>query len=389
LGFLFAVIRKKVPYDPTPKEDEKSAGWSIDFPNIAVILLSAFAIIYGLAYDWNPYSIGMAGFALLNCLIMLFTITAGRQQSLRSFKNGHLRVQLVMKHVGIFKLHFWRLRRRIYSELRIAALPLLAVTIGITLYTLQQEWNKGPGTMDTPGRQDIFLTGIFSPGARQGITPADTVAAFRKRHRQQLDIVSLYLPWGDRRECDLPVGTLDSIYKQGSLPMITWEPWQTLFDGPKRPATAEKEKKIFQRIVQGNYDGFLDKFCKELKTLTRPLFLRFAHEADNPSYPWSPTGENTALEFTAAWRYVHDYFSNRNVFNVIWVWNPWKATAVDDYFPGTAYVDWIGVTILNYGRKNPDSTWYTMHELYDPFHSKAVFRSGSAGDDRRNGFPGF
>jgi beta-mannanase len=376
LGFLFAVIRKKVPYDPTPKEDEKSAGWRLNFPNIAVILLSALAIIYGLGYDWNPYSIGMAGFALLNCLIMLFTIAAGRQQSFRSFKNDHPSVQLIMGHVGTFKLHFWRLRRRIYSGLRTAALPLLAVNIGITLYILALEWNKGAGTMESPGRKDIFLTGIFSPGTRQGITPADTVAAFRKRYGQQMDIVSLYLPWGDRPECDLPIGTLDSIYRQGSLPMITWEPWQTLFDGPERPDTTEKEKKIFQRIVRGNYDDFLDKFCKELKTLARPVFLRFAHEADNPFYPWSPTGGNTALEFTAAWKYVHHYFSSRNVFNVIWVWNPWKAAAVDDYFPGAAYVDWIGVTILNYGHRNPDSTWYPMRELYDPFHKKALFRSG-------------
>jgi cellulose synthase (UDP-forming) len=362
LGFLFAVIRKKVPYDPTPKEDGKSAGWHLNFPNILVILLSAFAIIYGLGHDWNPYSISMAGFALLNCLIMLFTIVAGRQQSFRSFKNRHPNVQSVMRHVGAFNRHFRKLKHRIYSGLRTTALPLLAVTIGITLYIPELEWNKGPGTTDTPGRNNIFLTGIFSPGAREG--------------RQQLDIVSLYLPWGDRRECDLPVGTLDSIYGQGSIPMITWEPWQTLFDGPERPATAEKEKKIFQRIVRGDYDGFLDKFCKELKTLARPVFLRFAHEADNPFYPWSPTGGNTALEFTAAWKYVHDYFSSKNVFNVIWVWNPWKATAVDDYFPGTAYVDWIGVTILNYGRKNPDSIWYAMHELYDPFHKKAIFRSG-------------
>jgi cellulose synthase/poly-beta-1,6-N-acetylglucosamine synthase-like glycosyltransferase/beta-mannanase len=376
LGFLFAVIRKKVPYDPTPKGDEKSAGWRLNFPNIAVILLSAFAIIYGLGYDWNPYSIGMAGFALLNCLIMLFTIAASSQQRFRTFKNDHPSVRLIMGHVGTFKLHFWRLRRRIYSGLRTAALPLLAVTIGITLYIMELKWNKGPGTIDTPVRRDIFLTGIYSPGARQGITPADTVATFRKRYGQQMDIVSLYLPWGDRPECDLPVGTLDSIYRQGSLPMITWEPWQTLFDGPGRPATAEKERKIFQRIVRGNYDSFLDRSCKALKALARPVFLRFAHEADNPFYPWSPTGGNTPLEFTDAWKYVHDYFSSRNVFNVIWVWNPWQATAVDDYFPGAAYVDWIGVTILNYGRKNPDSTWYAMHELYDPFHKKALFRSG-------------
>ncbi|MBN9379898.1 MAG: glycosyltransferase [Chitinophagaceae bacterium] len=374
LGFLFAVIRKKVPYDPTPKEAGKPDPWHINLPNIAVILLSAFAIIYGLGYDWNPYSIGMAGFALLNCLIMLFTIAAGRQETFRSFKNAHSGVLYVMKHVGTFKYHFWKLRHRVYLGLRMAALPILAGAIGITLYMLKLDWDKRQGRSGIQGRKDIFLTGIFSPGSREGITLADTVAAFRERHRQRFDIVSLYLPWGDRQECELPIGTLDSIYRQGSLPMITWEPWQALFDRPERPG--EKEKKIFQRIVRGDYDGFLDKFCKELKNLARPVFLRFAHEADNPSYPWSQTGGNTAPEFKAAWKYVHDFFNSRNAFNVIWVWNPWKAADVDDYFPGNAYVDWIGVTILNYGRKHADSTWHTMQELYDPFHKKLLFRSG-------------
>ncbi|HEY8968347.1 MAG TPA: glycosyltransferase family 2 protein, partial [Puia sp.] len=68
LGFVFAVIRKKVPYDPTPKDNDRSSDWSINIPNMVVIVLSAFAIIYGLYRDWNPYTIGMAGFALLNCL---------------------------------------------------------------------------------------------------------------------------------------------------------------------------------------------------------------------------------------------------------------------------------------------------------------------------------
>jgi cellulose synthase (UDP-forming) len=375
LGFLLAVIRKKVPYDPTPKNDEKSARWYLNLPNFVVLLLSAFAIIYGLGNDWNPYSLSMAGFALINCLIMLFTIVAASQQRFRSFENRHAKVQLVMRHVDTFKRQFWTLRRLIYTGVRTTALPLLAVTIGITLCMLVLEWNRGPGTLDTSAREDIFLTGIFSPDTREGITPAGTVDTFRKRNRQ-LDIVSLYLPWGNRRECDLPVATLDSIYRQGSLPMITWEPWQKLFDGQQRPETDGKEKKIFQRIIQGDYDAYLDKFCKELKPLARPVFLRFAHEADNPFYPWSSAGGNTAEEFKAAWKYVHDYFNSKNVFNVIWVWNPWKATAVDDYFPGTAYVDWIGVTILNYGRKNPDSTWYAMQELYAPFHKKSLFRSG-------------
>src|SRR5690606_24864167 len=81
-------------------------------------------------------------------------------------------------------------------------------------------------------------------------------------------------------------------------------------------------------------------------------------------------------EFKAAWRYIYRYFRNKHVYNVVWVWNPWKPTAVDAYFPGEAYVDWVGVTMLNYGSLGDNGGWYSMAELYKPFRDHAVFRSG-------------
>lgn len=348
LGFVFAVIRKKVPYDPTPKDDKKPSGWRIHIPNIAVTAISVSAIAFGLARDWGPYTIGMAGFALLNCLIMLFTIAISRQENFRSFKNEYPGVQLAMRYVDRFKFHFWKFRQYVYSGLRYAALPLLIVATGMTLYFAN--WSTTSGTINTLSREDVF----FHPS----------------------DIVTLSLPWGNRQECRLPLNTLNTIYKQGSIPMIVWEPWQSLFDGPERPKGPEEEKKIFQRIVRGDYDSFLDKFSSELRKLTKPVFLNFAAEADNPFCPWSQAGSNTASEFKAGWKYVHDFFGSRNVFNVIWVWNPWNAASVDDYFPGASYVDWVNINIFNNDSGNPDSAWDILRTQYGPFHKQSVFRSG-------------
>src|SRR6185369_3797798 len=77
LGLVYTVIRKKVPYIPTPKDDKDATSWKLQIPNAAVLLISAAAIIYGLWRDWNPFSVVMAGIAFLNCLIMLFNIVAG------------------------------------------------------------------------------------------------------------------------------------------------------------------------------------------------------------------------------------------------------------------------------------------------------------------------
>lgn len=158
--------------------------------------------------------------------------------------------------------------------------------------------------------------------------------------------------------------------------MVTWEPWQNLFARNEINGKDKKDLKVFRKVTNGMYDAYLKKFSDQVKALNRPVYLRFAHEMDNPSYPWSPAGDNTPEEYRSAWKYIHDYFFKNAVYNVIWVWNPWKPETVDAYFPGKAYVDWIGVTNLNYGKLNSASGWQSMEELYKYFHQNPIFRSG-------------
>ena len=49
LGLVYTLIRKKVPYIPTPKDDSEPDNWKLNIPNIAVLLISLGAIIYGLS----------------------------------------------------------------------------------------------------------------------------------------------------------------------------------------------------------------------------------------------------------------------------------------------------------------------------------------------------
>ncbi len=65
-------------------------------------------------------------------------------------------------------------------------------------------------------------------------------------------------------------------------------------------------------------------------------------------YPWG-TSQATAAEFVAAWRHIHDLFAQAGALNVIWVWNPNVINPVPDvplqpYWPGNAFVNWVGVT---------------------------------------------
>ncbi|MCX2453777.1 glycosyltransferase [Pedobacter sp. PLR] len=376
LGLVYTIIGKKVPYVPTPKDGNEANNWPLNVPNLVVLALSLIAIVYGLYYDWNPYNIIMAGFAGLNSLIMCFNIIASRQQQFRAYKAGHSSVNGFMDKLKEVKIKFWYLRRRIYAGVRSTALIITMILCFSVLYFANSDAETKEGLPVLNHKMNYFLTGVFAPESGNGISTLKKVKQLQRAFNTKFDLVSIYIPWGDESQCYLPQRTVDSIYNNGSIPMVTWEPWQNLFAKNEINGKDKKDLKVFRRVLNGDYDGYLKKFSDQIKALNRPVYLRFAHEMDNPSYPWSPSGDNTPDEYRTAWKYIHQYFSKNAVYNVIWVWNPWKPETVDAYFPGMQYVDWIGVTNLNYGKPYSASGWQSMEDLYKYFHQNPIFRSG-------------
>ncbi len=374
-GFVYTIFRKKVPYIPTPKDDHEEDNWRLNIPNVAVLFISLAAIVYGLNYDWNPYNIIMAGFALLNCFILAFNIWASRQYSFkkRTFKQGW--VNTSVSQVKKYKGQFWLLRRRIYGLLRKAALPVTIAVLAACFWVINMRSVAGPYARQLAQKESFFITGIYAPAQTDGLSTVSLVKEYEHKYQTHFNIQSFYISWGNKPNCFVPFKLMDSVYSNGAIPMITWEPWGNLFQNDSA-AKSFKDEKIFAKIVAGNYDTYLTTFSQQLRDLKRPVYLRFAHEADNPFYPWSATGNNTTGEFKAAWKYVHEFFTAQGAKNVIWVWNPWKPAAVNAYFPGKEYVDWIGVTALNFGSYNVDKKWYSFSELYSSFHYNPIFRQG-------------
>lgn len=359
LGFVYTLARKKVPYIPTPKDDSGPDDWRLNLPNIAVIVVSVAAIIYGLYYDWNPYSLFMAGIAGVNCLIMAFNIVASLR--LRKIPARYSWVETMLIVPLFLKRKFWLFRHlHLYAGVRKLGLPLLLAVIFLSWHFISggSEPETPPGVQHR--QEQPFYTGVYDPDHRHNITNPG--------------IISLYIPWGDGPQSLLPDSLMADIYRQGAIPMITWEPWANLFRNTT--GELEKEQKIFAHITAGMFDHYLGQFADQVKALNRPVFLRFAHEPDNPAYPWSARGGNTPEEFKAAWRYVRDVFQRRGAFNAIWVWNPWKAGAAEEYFPGKETVDWIGLTILDYGPYLESRSSYSFENLYMPFRRLPLLRAG-------------
>lgn len=150
---------------------------------------------------------------------------------------------------------------------------------------------------------------------------------------QPLGIVHHFYAWQDR----FPTGLEAADVAAGALPLVTWEPHDADLDD----------------IADGDWDATVRARARDLTAFERPVLLRFAHEMNGDWYSWSGAHqgrEAAAARYVRAWRRVHDVVRAEGAVNVVWVWAPnhesvpderWNA--VERYYPGDDYVDWVGV----------------------------------------------
>ena len=159
-----------------------------------------------------------------------------------------------------------------------------------------------------------------------------------------ITILSFYQAWGDGEEHRLNPEVLANIAKGGYVPMITWEPWISAFE--KYRGQARDSSLLL--VARGEFDGYVREWAREAVRFGKPIFLRYAHEFSNPWYAWSGRYGNDSAVFREAWKHVHGIFREEGARNVAFVWNPYQASDTS-YYPGDAYVDWIGLDVFNFG----------------------------------------
>lgn len=212
---------------------------------------------------------------------------------------------------------------------------------------------------------DTFLLGVYNNNITRSLQP---VVSFEDRLNINVPLIHIYVAWGDKPEQQFPFRKCLAIYDLGSLPVITWEPWLTDFDKEKHPHLRDKNERDrggLADIASGEYDFYLKSWTEELKDFGENVFIRFAHEMNDPyRYPWGPQN-NDITDFVNAWKYVHRFFEKEGVNNVIWVWSPHIAyKPYSTYYPGDEFVDWVGVGVLNYGTVAPWSNWWSFHQIF-------------------------
>ncbi|MFJ7151967.1 glycoside hydrolase family 26 protein [Streptomyces sp. NPDC100445] len=166
--------------------------------------------------------------------------------------------------------------------------------------------------------------GAAVPGAPNVMKNID---AYTRMTGKQPNLVEYYAGWGDGFDAT----GVRNAWHEGALTLMSWEP----FDTPVAD------------IAAGRSDAYIRKYAAAVRKLNLPVVIDFADEFNGHWEKWG-TDHVTPARYVAAWRHIHQLFVDSGATNVIWSWSPNIVNPVPDvqlepYYPGDAYVDWIGL----------------------------------------------
>jgi hypothetical protein len=208
------------------------------------------------------------------------------------------------------------------------------------------------------------LTGVQAPW------DMGAASRFEQLAGKPASLVQFFQPFADcgGPACsfyEFPTSPLESIRQHGSIPVLSWA-------SQSIPSSMDQPDFQLSDVIAGRYDEYISKFATEAREWGHPFFLRFNWEMNGDWFPWSEgVNGNQPGEYVAAWRHVHDLFSQAGTTNATWVWCPnvdpgGSLKALQTQYPGDAYVDWSALDGYNWGT-NPAGPkgWRSFDQLFE------------------------
>lgn len=238
-------------------------------------------------------------------------------------------------------------------------LPLFALVVLALLTSAVPADASSPrlsGAKTAPAVRDW---GVAMPGLPTDLNSLDSLST---AVGDRPGVVMWYDAWSNGTT--FPVTAAQSLAAAGEKVTVTWEPWD--------PAAGVTQASYSNaRIAGGAFDSYIRAYAQSVKSYGKPVTIRFAHEMNGTWYPWSPgVNNNTAADYVAAFRHVHDVFVAQRVTNVTWAWVPnipyAGSTPLSSVYPGDAYVDQVGLDGYNFGTTQTWSAWTSFWDLFGP-----------------------
>jgi hypothetical protein len=163
------------------------------------------------------------------------------------------------------------------------------------------------------------------------------MSKFEQHAGKGATMLNIGQPWGS-----FNTSAFKAVRKRGAVPLVTM--------GLEGATLAD--------VVAGKEDPLIKAWARKARAWGDPFLFRPWREMNGDWYPWGRDPD-----FVAAWRRFHDIVVAEGATNVTWAWvvnEIWPDEDSDPapYYPGDAYVDWVGMDTYNWG-ENPlqDDAW--------------------------------
>src|SRR5262249_34947040 len=124
--------------------------------------------------------------------------------------------------------------------------------------------------------------------------------------------------------------------------------------------TLQPQQITTSEVASGRLDGYIRDYAIAIRNYGAPVLIRLFGGEFNGNW-WASVSPRanpdlTTTDFVEAWRRVVDIFNEVGAENVSWAWVPQAASPTDTssvdpnldaYYPGDAYVDWVGADIYD------------------------------------------
>ncbi len=239
-----------------------------------------------------------------------------------------------------------------------AASPAVAPTPAPASAPQPAIW-RAPAPAPSPAPRADFFIGAYVPGVPDSIQPLN---GLESKLGTKLAVVN-YFQGADE---GFTRGQATNAAKNGSTPLITLEFWDYT-KGVSQPRFR------LNAISGGSFDAYLRRYARDAKAYGKTVWLRPLHEMNGSWYPWAGTvNGNKPADFVGAWRHIHDIFAEEGAGNVKFVWCPnatsvpnTSANSIPSYWPGSSYVDFMGIDGYNFG----GSDWHSFSGVFGSAYS--------------------
>lgn len=209
------------------------------------------------------------------------------------------------------------------------------------------------------------------------------------------DFPMIFEHWDQQRPIDRHLAKAKSLgFKRL---MLTWEPWTPPATGIGNAAQgAFQPEWSNERIANGDLDAYIKLISKNVRESgLETVYIRWGHEMNGDWHPWRTTPET----YIAAWKKIHNIFRGGGTANAKFIWSPNSSLYQGNvsfllgslpYWPGPRYVDYVGLTMLNFGgtKSRTVEDFVERFDLCETVYSKPIIatETNTAWSDRRRFF---